>query len=689
MGSRSGLDKVLQEGDFKPPATIVESLAAQESRGYVPDPVNLLNRFIVPGLAAGPGQLILETAKKIPGSDDVAKIFGFNSMDEALKAHNTSIEEVRKSNQEKIGKVGENLTFHGAEALPSMFLPQLAPETFLGSRALGSALSGAQTGALSGSTSFLDPKQSRTTAALFGSVAGGLSQGTLQTLFGGFARHFNQATARKSPTEALGREEVASLQPGEYSEWLQRMAGLKDKITTGKELGDLTQEARDTLMRFSEVATDLLAAANKAPKEWHAILKSGLQEKAFWTNYQKESLYQARDELALQAGPFDPSKLLTKLQAITKGVPAGEHNAGIMTALQRAQEHFVNDNPGSKMPDWQLAALRRTYQRDPNQVPKEFHDLINGSGDASINYTTILSAKREIDGAIARARANNNRLSNSGEGGKSNLDALFAARKEIDNAQRAFATEKGGPLLEAQEAADKFYQEQFLKIEENFFKQGLKKATPEELGDYFVKKVFLERPAGTTGNVSSAQKLYGQLDERSRAAVRTGILKEGIERATNDQGFQPKLFQRFLTDHKDSFDFMFKDTASGAQLKGLRNLLDMSGQGVMMNKMAPWLPLFGGLIGGGAGLWSHGAVPGAATGAVFTAGIWQGAQVLLKTSYGRKLLEASSKVAPNSPAAQKLYSTMGRFLSAETGNEAGQNVPSMRGAVKAVGEALD
>lgn len=132
------------------------------------------------GVMAGPGQAFLSLIQEMPHSDELAGIFGFSSMADVKRQYEEKVHEKRQEIADRgLGKGMESALFHFGEALPFTVMPALGPEKILGSRVAGSVLKGAEIGGAAGLTEYLEPGKSRTQAALFGTLTGGLTGGVV------------------------------------------------------------------------------------------------------------------------------------------------------------------------------------------------------------------------------------------------------------------------------------------------------------------------------------------------------------------------------------------------------------------------------------------------------------------------------------------------------------------------------
>jgi hypothetical protein len=146
---------------------------------------------------------------------------------------------------------------------------------------------------------------------------------------------------------------------------------------------------------------------------------------------------------------------------------------------------------------------------------------------------------------------------------KSSIDSIIQATNALDEDMAKFADQHGA--RGSWRAANKFYQETVLQ-----FKKGkLKSLLNEKSAANFDEQAAWKYLVQNTTNPKRARLMWQSLDTKAREAVRFGLIKEALEKATPSGGpFSPAEFAGFLEKRSPVVDQFFKGR-SGDEIKGL------------------------------------------------------------------------------------------------------------------------
>ena len=268
---------------------------------------------------------------------------------------------------------------------------------------------------------------------------------------------------------------------------------------------------------------------------------------------------------------------------------------------------------------------------------QRFRDAPRGDFDAMIEFRSDLN--KELQGFLV----NSDGLS------KSSIDALMRAKQALDDDMSAFARSRGAQS--AWRAANEFYRNTVAQ-----FKIGkLKALTNERSAANFDATSAWRYLVANTTNPVRARRMFQALDAKGRAAVRAGLLKEAVNRASPEgQPFSPARFAGYLERVKPVTDQFFRGR-SGEEIGGLVKLMrhiERAGQFAENPPTGQRLIPF--LFVGGAG------IEPVTTTAV--AGGALGIQGLFQNPTGRNLLLASSKAAPGSEEMNRIVERLESFV---------------------------
>lgn len=436
-----------------------------------------------------------------------------------------------------------------------------------------------------------------------------------------FASDASQNQGLKRAAEAL--EDVPLL--GMRGERAGQMLAAKDAAETitqdaQKLLNAVEFGGRNGLKRLEQVAKGSTPRATAAQKilddvansgdDWQQILKSSGNLKLFRSKLIADDKYTKVSKLADKFGDVARPNTL------------------------QALDNAIADVQQSVLPDSGLISKLGTIKE--NLTSRDF------------NYSQMRQARSDIGDIVSDAfKGSNSAVGTKGVG------ALQGVKSAIETDMNAFASKNGKELATAWRGADKFYRTNVIPAKDRTLAQALTKSDPDQVYNMFIKR---------GPQQGSAQRFYRALDDKGRAAVRYGMVKNAFDKAfdADKNLFSPAKFATAVKEIGGATNVFYKGAAK-QELDGFTNLM----RHVERSRQALDKPMTGvqnvpyliaALAGGGAFV-----APGTTTAAAGSAVVFK---KLLTTDAGRRFLLASSKLKPGSPTMQKVIEKASKSLQA-------------------------
>lgn len=577
--------------------------------------------------AQGPYQIGAEVASKL-GLDDFNQDETYTKVvDAQRKAYNASLDPNTKL-ASQAGNFAGNV------------LPYLATP--------GSALVG---GAIQGATSYVPEGDSRAVNTALGATVGKVAEKAMQgggklynAIRGGtedpaakalieageqfnvpvFAGDASQNPALKSLTNKFEDVPVLGVQGERYAQMQAAQSAAEKEVEALRQKMLSTNVDIKGLQKLAESDDPIRGAAAKsilddlanAGDDWNAIMQNSGKLGSFKNKLIADDKYSSVAKIADQRGAVGKANTLTAID----------------DAIKRASDSVLPDE-----------GLIKTLQT-----------LRTNIGARDFNYSQTRETRTAVSNLIKDYYKGQNSLI-----GGSGVGYLQGVKKGLDKDMNMFAQQNGPELKAAWQDADSFYQKNVIPYKDAQLAKALTSDSPDEIYKKFITRGEVEGDKGT----GRALKFYNALDEKGRSAVRYGMVKDALETAVErDTGmFSPAKFATQLEKSTAARGVFFKG-AQKEEIEGLKTLM----RGVQRSKIAvskpetgvkviPWLV---GLGGAGGALAAGASVP--ALGAV-AAGVY-GVKKLLTTTAGRRLLLASSKIEPSSPAMQKILQSANKLV---------------------------
>jgi hypothetical protein len=221
----------------------------------------------------------------------------------------------------------------------------------------------------------------------------------------------------------------------------------------------------------------------------------------------------------------------------------------------------------------------------------------------------------------------------------------------LEDDMKQFATSRNPKVAAAWKDADRYYRETVVPFKDSALARAAKSSTPDE-----IYRTFIQRGKG-----DRAMNFYKALDQQGRDAVRYGMIRNAVDKATRENApFSPAQFAKSLEDIQAATGVFFKGRQK-QEIDGLIKLMrhaERAGQ-YMENpptgqRVIPFL-LGGATFGGGIG---HAIATSAGSFSI---------QKLLTTETGRNLLFRASKIKEGTAAMDNFLKLFGQGLARGTG----------------------
>jgi len=233
--------------------------------------------------------------------------------------------------------------------------------------------------------------------------------------------------------------------------------------------------------------------------------------------------------------------------------------------------------------------------------------------------------------------------------GEKGVGAVQAIKNALETDMGKFADDAGGAAKIAWRKADSFYKKGVVQFKETGLRQLVKSPEPEKAWRFLVSQ----------GAKSRAERLYKGLDGEGRSAVRSGLIKEAVEKATTPKGdISPAKFAGYMERQQEAINTFFKGNDL-REIEGFQRLMrhvERAGQFAENpptgNRVVPFLL-------GGAAVVSPEAVVGigAVAGTI---------KLLFQTKAGRDALIAASRFKPGSDEMTKLSKYLSATVSTQS-----------------------
>lgn len=307
----------------------------------------------------------------------------------------------------------------------------------------------------------------------------------------------------------------------------------------------------------AKAAANLLTAIEGAGEDWKKILQTSGNVKLFEGKLAADAAYDAFERKAADFGE----------------VP-------MVNAMRAAEElrREIARNP-----------LLAKGEKEAIGIVNEFYEAMNkqavpvaeAQGAQAVGgevSTAALPPQSLMDTSFGGLRRMRSTLGNlvsgfhTGSGrqliGKEGAPLLERLKGAIEQDMEAFAQANGPELADAWRHADRIYKKQVVPYKDPALARALADESPEKAARFFL----------STGDPTTKAKVFKALDPKGQSAVRSGLLSEALDAATNPERgvegvpFSPAKFATYLEKHKASIETAFQGL-DGVTLKGLERVM--------------------------------------------------------------------------------------------------------------------
>jgi hypothetical protein len=307
----------------------------------------------------------------------------------------------------------------------------------------------------------------------------------------------------------------------------------------------------------AKAATNLLEAIEGSGEDWKKIMQTSGNVKLFEGKLAADAAYDAFEQKAAGFGE----------------VP--------MTNAMRAAEELRREiarNPVLAKGEKEAISIVNDFYEALNQQASAAAEGQAAQAAGGETATAALPPASAMDTSFAGLRRMRSTLGNlvsgfyTGSGrqliGKEGAPMLERLKGAIEKDMEEFATANGPELADAWRHADRIYKRQVAPYKDRALAAALADESPEKAARFFTSK----------GDPVTKAKIFKALDPKGQAAVRSGLLGEALDAATNPERgvegvpFSPAKFASYLERAKDSVVVAFPGL-DGVALKGLERVM--------------------------------------------------------------------------------------------------------------------
>jgi hypothetical protein len=308
-------------------------------------------------------------------------------------------------------------------------------------------------------------------------------------------------------------------------------------------------------------------------------------------------------------------------------------------------------DPLGPVPTPQMNQTAKQLLAEEMQKPEVYRDagfisqLQKYATEPGVNFSTTRGIRSDLGDLISDAYKGRNAI--IGEKGAGALQKLKGA---LEADMKQFATTRDPKVAAAWKNADGFYRKTVVPFKDGALARAAKSSTPDE-----IYKTFIQRGKG-----DRAMNFYNALDQQGRDAVRYGMVKEAIDKATREGApFSPAKFATSL-ENIDAATGVFFKGKNKDMLDGLVKLMRHAERGgqVLENpptgqRVIPWL------------------MAGSFAGPVLSVKTVAGSfaiQKLLTTERGQNFLAHMAKMKPGTDAMDNYLRVFGAAMAQQARN---------------------
>lgn len=255
--------------------------------------------------------------------------------------------------------------------------------------------------------------------------------------------------------------------------------------------------------------------------------------------------------------------------------------------------------------------------------------------------------------------------------GSKGVQVLQGIKGAIEGDLQNFTNTNGPEIAAAAKKADSIYKNQVVPFKDQIIAKAVKTSEPDQI----FKTIVAAGP-------DRAQKFYNALDANGQAAVRSQMIQNAMDAATQQDGvFSPAKFAQSLEKVKDQTGVFFKGQDK-FELDGFTKLMrHIQRAGQVNENPTNGQRLLTMLVAGEGGAGVLGAAtghPAALAAPVASMGAARAFTALVSSPAGKRLLLSASEMAPGSPALENLITTkLPGIMSVATSKTTPSMIPAM------------
>ncbi len=402
------------------------------------------------------------------------------------------------------------------------------------------------------------------------------------------------------------------------------------------------QEVAATPGKRQHAAQELLDKIENSGDDWNKIIQNSGNVGLLQKKLIADKLYDAVAKLARGAGRIaltNTNKAINSgLNFLNKNPVLDKETMSLVSSIKSRLTQEIDEIPGSKIVDASGNPLVPGVEATTKAKQLTFNEL------------------REFRSALGNKIEDYYTGKNTAIG-KTGAKTLQKIKNAIEKDMESFATKKSGAMKEAWRKADRYYKKELVPFKDVQLAKALKTADADTIYGTFIKS--------SGGLHSKPTRFYNALDEKGKAAVRYGMVKNALEDALNPSGsgviFSPAKFDSSLNKISGAKEVFYSGQAK-KELEGFQRLMratQRSGQ-VAENPATGNRLITASILGGTAvgTLINPSFLATAATAGALSYGL----QRLLNSNVGRKALRDAATGKENTRLSKDGMERAGRLL---------------------------
>lgn len=268
--------------------------------------------------------------------------------------------------------------------------------------------------------------------------------------------------------------------------------------------------------------------------------------------------------------------------------------------------------------------------------------LTDPKSGVDLSYTGVRGLRSDLGNMISDYYKGTNAAT-----GSKGVQVLQGVKGALENDLANFTNQNGPDIANAAKQADSIYKSQVVPFKDQVVRTALKNSEPDQI----YKAIVAQGP-------DRAQKFYSTLDSNGQAAVRSQMVQNAMDAATQGpQPFSPAKFAQSLEKISDSTGVFFKGQDK-MELDGLTNLMrhvqrsGQVGENPTNGQRAIQALILG--EGGGAVLGAFAGHPAAMVAPAVSVASANGLTRLFASNVGKRLLLGASSATPGSAVMENL-----------------------------------